>query len=136
MEKNTQATGTTQEEFLGLPDREQSRGHYMTPPDFFSQLNERILTNLPEAEEQTPEVISWWVKARPIVYLAACFVGLMLCFKVVQGFQPQETSLPNEQSAELEANLEEEEWMLYYSDYVSHEETHEQEVNYALADTF
>lgn len=136
MEKKTQATGTSQEKLFGLPDREQSCGHYTTPPDFFSQLNERILADLPEVEEQAPEVVSWWVKARPIIYLAACFVGLMLCFKVVQDLQPQGASSHSEQTAELEASLEEEEWMLYYSDYVSREETYEQEVSYALVEPF
>ncbi len=135
MERKTQTKGTSQDELFGLPDREQSRGHYTTPPDFFSQLNERILTNLPEEEAEAPAPVSWWVKARPVVYLAACFVGLMLCFRVVQDLQPQASTPSQEQSADLEASLDEEDWALYYSDYASREDAYEQEFSYALGET-
>lgn len=134
MEKKTQTTGTSPEELLSLPDREQSRGHYTTPPDFFSQLNDRILTSLPDMEE-SPGVVFWWTKARPIVYLAACFVGLMLCFRVVQEFEqtpPPTTSSAGASMANLVTSSEEDEWMLYYSEYASRAESYQQELDYAL----
>ena len=62
-----------------LPQAEDSRQHYSVPEDYFSQLEERILTQIPEEEPEAEEPKpSLWIRLRPIAYLAAVFVSLNL----------------------------------------------------------
>lgn len=58
---------------------------FKVPEGYFEGLTERIMAQLPEQEpiEKEPETVSLWERVRPILYLAAMFVGLGLFFKVI-----------------------------------------------------
>lgn len=99
-----------------LPQAEDSRQHYSVPEDYFSQLEERILARIPEEEPEAEEPKpSLWIRLRPIVYLAAVFVSLNLLIRALAPQQGQPTS-----STLASAELNDEDYRSYYSDYGAH----------------
>ena len=86
-----------------LHQAEDSLQHYSVPEDYFSQLEERILAQIP------------WIRLRPIVYLAAVFVSLNLLIRALAPQQGQPTS-----STLASAELNDEDYRSYYSDYGAH----------------
>lgn len=102
------------EELLGLPHPEQSASHYATPEGFLEGLADGIMSRIPEqhAMDTPAPPVGWWIKARAVVYLAACFVGLALVFRVVQ-----EVTQSVPQSVAGVEMVDESEWETYYGEY-------------------
>ncbi len=119
-------------ELHGLPHPEQSASHYSTPEGFLDGLAETIMSRLPDEQElaEVPALpVSWWTKAKPIVYLAACFVGLALIFQGIRSLETK-TGLTAEDKAKVEA-IDDSEWAVYYSEYSSAiiDQDHERELS-------
>ncbi|MDO4692370.1 MAG: hypothetical protein Q4A64_05825 [Porphyromonadaceae bacterium] len=101
----------------GLPDAEASKKHYTTPEGYLEGLTERIMAGLPEEETTPIQPVSWWVKAKPIIYLAASFAGLYYGFKAVNSFAPQpQTEQVVQQVADAGKQVEDD-YLLYLQDY-------------------
>lgn len=56
---------------------------FKVPENYFSEVNDTIMANLPEKEAFVPETVSLWVKAKPWLYMAAMFLGLFFTIKVL-----------------------------------------------------
>lgn len=78
---------------------------FRVPEGYFEGLTERIMAQLPEQEpiEEEPEVVSLFDRIRPILYLAAMFVGLGLFFKVIA---PEEESITESKFLLVKADAE------------------------------
>ena len=78
---------------------------FKVPEGYFEGLTERIMAQLPEQEpiEKEPETVSLWERVRPILYLAAMFVGLGLFFKVIA---PDEEAVGDSQFLLVKADAE------------------------------
>ena len=99
-----------------LPQAEDSRQHYSVPEDYFSQLEERIHTQIPEEEPEAEEPKpSLWIRLRPIVYLTAVFISLNLLIRALAPQQGQPTS-----STLASAELNAEDSRSNYNDYRAH----------------
>ena len=56
---------------------------FKVPENYFAQVNEAILANLPEKETPVAETVSLWEKSKPWMYMAAMFLGLFFTVKVL-----------------------------------------------------
>lgn len=56
---------------------------FKVPENYFLQLNESIMANLPEKEAPMIRKVTMWEKTKPWVYLAAMFLGLFFTIKVL-----------------------------------------------------
>ena len=60
-----------------------NKAPFKVPENFFSQINETIMANLPEKEVPVIEPVSMWEKTRPWLYMAAMFLSLFFTIKVL-----------------------------------------------------
>lgn len=81
---------------------------FSVPEDYFNNLTEKIMEQLPEKEE-TPvpaEEPSTWAKIRPWLYMAAMFIAILLPIRfIVQHTAPDHTALATN-NAETEETVE------------------------------
>ncbi len=70
------------EEEHGL-ERLKGDNPFKVPENYFSDLTERIMDQLPEREYKEEEPVSLWDRLKPWLYLAAVFVGLGLFFEAI-----------------------------------------------------
>ena len=55
---------------------------FKVPEGYFENLSEVIISQLPEKEIRESQVVSLWVKVKPLIYLAAMFTGIVLMAKI------------------------------------------------------
>ena len=72
---------TKQNKLEQLKDKEP----FKVPEGYFDNLTSNIMQNLPEKEMEETEAVSvtMWDRLRPLLYLAAVFVGLGFFFKTI-----------------------------------------------------
>lgn len=100
-----------------LPEAKASQKHYTTPDGYLDGLAQQIMAALPEQEVRPAQPVGWWVKAKPIIYLAASFVGLYYGFKAVNSFTPEaRVEQVAQQVADAGVQTEDDYW-LYLQDY-------------------
>lgn len=94
--------------------------HYSVPDGYFDGLTARIMANIPEEDPvEKPQSISWWKKVKPSLYLAASFVGLLLCFKGM-AYVTEPTQLGRQAQATREVVPDADaEYISYYEDYAT-----------------
>lgn len=66
------------------------RKPFEVPTGYFEGFTDKMMQSLPEADlvvDEVPEV-SWWVKMKPLAYLAAMFVGAALMVRILVGTEP------------------------------------------------
>ena len=61
-----------------LQEIDKTKNPFKVPENYFAQLNEEIMSRLPEKEYVEPRTVSLWDKVKPWVYLAAMFVGIYI----------------------------------------------------------
>lgn len=123
------ATDKAQHPQEWLRPASQSSKHYSTPEGYFDGLASAIMEridNEPIGESIQPT--HWWVKVKPLVYLAACFVGLMLTFSLVQYLSSQ--SIPTSVANQATAEPSEDDWAVFYTEYADRD--YEKELDYTL----
>lgn len=83
---------------------------FKVPEGYFDDLTNNIMQNLPEkeVEETEPESVTMWDRLRPLLYLAAVFVGLGFFFKTVmpKDYDEQSKQLMVEKQSEDVLNQE------------------------------
>lgn len=83
---------------------------FKVPEGYFDDLTNNIMQNLPEkeVEETEPVSVTMWDRLRPLLYLAAVFVGLGFFFKTVmpKDYDEQSKQLMVEKQSEDVLNLE------------------------------
>ena len=72
------------------PDFSQAKTDpFRVPEGYFESLTDRIMAALPERPtHQTPPTVPLVDKVKPLLYLAAAFLGMMLLFKGLSAFRP------------------------------------------------
>ena len=76
-----------------LPDFPKgSADPFRVPDGYFEGLTERIMASLPEhpAEDKPTPTVSLMDKVKPLLYLAAAFLGMLLLFKGLSALRPSE----------------------------------------------
>lgn len=71
---------------------------YTVPDNYFDNVRTKILSELPEYKERTPEKISMWRRVSPYLYMAAMFAGIwcmMKMFGILSGPAPDLTDINN-----------------------------------------
>lgn len=66
---------------------------FTVPEGYFEEFNRRMMEQLPSKEDITKEPseelhITTWQRIKPLLYLAAMFVGMIVCVKMVLGEHP------------------------------------------------
>ncbi len=56
---------------------------FKVPENYFSQLTETIMANLPEKEAPVVRNVTMWEKSKTWLYMAAMFLGLFFTIKVL-----------------------------------------------------
>lgn len=83
---------------------------FKVPEGYFDDLTNNIMQNLPEkeVEETEPVSVTMWDRLRPLLYLAAVFVGLGFFFKTVmpKDYDEQSKQLMVEKQSEDVMNQE------------------------------
>ena len=85
-----------------------TKNHFNVPEHYFEDFTQELMDKLPEKETVLQESeLTLWMRAKPWVYMAAMFCGIMLSVRIVVG-EPQKDEFPITQAdAEM---LSEEEW--------------------------
>lgn len=66
---------------------------FKVPENYFSELNDSIMANLPEKEAPVVEVVTMWDKVKPWLYMAAMFFGLFFTIRLITtSTQPNSTN--------------------------------------------
>ena len=56
---------------------------FTVPDNYFENISEEIMKNLPEKETPLPVKVSMWTKVKPWIYMAAMFVGTYFLVQVL-----------------------------------------------------
>lgn len=57
---------------------------YKLPEGYFENITARVMERLPQQPEQETPTVTLWTKVRPILYMAAMFVGIALFLNIVK----------------------------------------------------
>ncbi len=68
---------------------------YTVPDNYFDNVRTKILSELPEYKERTPEKISMWRRVSPYLYMAAMFAGIWCMMKMFHMMTTTDLSLDN-----------------------------------------
>ena len=78
---------------------------FRVPEGYFEHFTSELMDRLPEKEKvEAPRKPTAWEKVRPLLYMAAMFVGAMLLIRVASTYYTPAGSLDQEE--ELEAEME------------------------------
>ena len=69
-------------------DSLKGRQPFRVPEGYFEGLTEDIMCRLPEKTVEEPKVVSLFERAKPFLYLAAMFVGIVVIINTYKGMQP------------------------------------------------
>lgn len=100
-----------------LGPRERSTAQYYVNDGYFEELEHRIMQQIPEHPPM--QNVSWWIRLKPIVYLAASFAGIYYSFRIAHTLSSELKT--NEQvghSRTVEVELQDREYEEYYQDYL------------------
>lgn len=68
-----------------------SKNPFTVPESYFETLSDQVMSRLPDREVSHPIKVSIWTKAKPLVYMAAMFIGtyfiIQVMFKSTDGQQ-------------------------------------------------
>lgn len=68
-----------------------SKNPFTVPESYFETLSDQVMSRLPDREVSHPIKVSMWTKAKPLVYMAAMFIGtyfiIQVMFKSTDGQQ-------------------------------------------------
>jgi hypothetical protein len=59
------------------------RNPFRVPDGYFESFTENMMSRLPEKPTKEPEIISMYDRAKPWLYMAAAFTGIILLFSVL-----------------------------------------------------
>lgn len=77
------------------------RNPFQVPEGYFEDFTQRLMDQLPEQENVQPDevYITLWQRAKPLLYMAAMFVGMILCVRFfLGGYFPE--NVPSQNIAE------------------------------------
>ncbi|MGL5920592.1 MAG: hypothetical protein ACRCZQ_08850 [Bacteroidales bacterium] len=73
---------------------EATRKAFKIPDNYFEQLNESVMSNLPDSEPVFEhETTTLWTRVRPVIYMAAMFMSIIFSVKLFIGNKPDTTGL-------------------------------------------
>jgi hypothetical protein len=59
------------------------RNPFRVPDGYFESFTENMMSRLPKKPKKEPEIISMYDRAKPWLYMAAAFTGIILLFNVL-----------------------------------------------------
>jgi len=68
---------------------------FKVPAGYFENFSDKMMSQLPEKEIKEPQIISFWERMKPWVYMAAMFTGIMLMVKMFVN-EPQSSKILSE----------------------------------------
>ncbi|MGL5787555.1 MAG: hypothetical protein ACRCX4_12155 [Bacteroidales bacterium] len=76
-----------------LKSSEATRKAFKVPENYFEELNAKVMSQLPESEPVFEHASSTlWSKIRPVLYMAAMFMGIILSVKLFIGEKPHSSN--------------------------------------------
>lgn len=60
-----------------------SKNPFTVPESYFETLSDQVMSRLPDREVSHPIKVSIWTKAKPLVYMAAMFIGTYFIIQVM-----------------------------------------------------
>lgn len=73
---------------------EATRKAFKIPDNYFEQLNESVMSNLPDSEPVFEhETTTLWIRIRPVIYMAAMFMSIIFSVKLFIGDKPESADL-------------------------------------------
>lgn len=75
---------------------EATRKAFKLPDNYFEQLNESVMSNIPDSEPVFEhETTSLWKRIRPVIYMAAMFMSIIFSVKLFIGDKPDSSGQTN-----------------------------------------
>lgn len=72
---------------------EATRKAFKIPDNYFEQLNESVMSNLPDSEPVFEhETTTLWTRIRPVIYMAAMFMSIIFSVKLFIGNKPDNSA--------------------------------------------
>ena len=89
-----------------------NKNPFKVPENYFENLTDRILSQLPERIDESPKKISLWARFQPWIYMAAMFCGIALMLNLINR-SPQQ---PVSQELNLMSSADMEDFYQYYEE--------------------
>lgn len=83
---------------------------FKVPENYFSELNDSIMANLPEKEAPVVEVVTMWDKVKPWLYMAAMFLGLFFTIRLITNSTQPNSSNARENTASTITSSQQNYW--------------------------
>lgn len=71
---------------------------FTVPDNYFDNIGDEIMKNLPEREYPEPVKVTMWAKVKPWIYMAAMFVGAYFMLQVL--VKTSDTNIGSEQKTD------------------------------------
>lgn len=94
---------------------------FRVPENYFDNLTQNIMSNLPERVSEEQETITLWKRMQPWVYMAAMFAGIALMIKIFVG----SPDVSKNAGLNLTSSAEIEEFYQYYEEQLANSYYHE-----------
>ena len=79
---------------------------FIVPEGYFEDFARNIMTQLPTenytAEDDAAPVVTMWQRVKPLLYMAAMFIGMIMCVRVVLGDNMTNNTINSDNLAALE----------------------------------
>ncbi|MBR5803998.1 MAG: hypothetical protein IKY31_06665 [Bacteroidaceae bacterium] len=79
---------------------------FIVPEGYFEDFARNIMTQLPTenytAEDDAAPVVTMWQRVKPLLYMAAMFIGMIMCVRVVLGDHMTNNTINSDNLAALE----------------------------------
>lgn len=76
----------------------ENRNPFTVPDNYFDNIGNEIMKNLPEKEYPEPIKVTMWTKVKPWIYMAAMFVGAYFMLQVL--VKTSDTNIGNGQKTD------------------------------------
>ncbi|MDR1683103.1 MAG: hypothetical protein LBS25_06925 [Candidatus Symbiothrix sp.] len=94
-------------------DKIGNKNPFTTPEGYFDGLTDRIMSQLPERNVESPKIIPLWDRVKPWMYMAAMFTGIALMINLFTHIHPKNTDL------NLSSETDIEDFYQYYEDEIA-----------------
>ena len=87
-----------------------NKNPFTVPKDYFLNVNDEIMSRLPEKKKVVTERVTMWKKIEPWLYMAAMFVGAFFMIQTLQNTAGKKSSASQEVVTFSDANAGESHW--------------------------
>ena len=87
-----------------------NKNPFTVPENYFLNVNDEIMSRLPEKKKVVPEKVTMWKKIEPWFYMAAMFIGAFFMIQTLQNTAGKKSSASEDIVTFSDANAGESHW--------------------------